>query len=204
MFDDLYDALSFLGSRRWPEATGKVTAADVERITDSRGGVRLRLAVAFEFSANGDGPYTGESFWNPAFFVNRRVLAARRKVRVGQSVAVRYRKDDPSVNKLRDWTSLLAARAANDVDRFHTLLEHGEQRSAGRNRGRYKRWFRLSRTDGWAFLLIYLLIFAMLRFDVRRLGSSFQHPIPAVTSAWIALLVTIALGAWSKIRDSWR
>jgi hypothetical protein len=55
MFNDLYDALSFLGSWRWPEATGKVTAADVERITDNRGGVRLRLAVAFEFSANGDG-----------------------------------------------------------------------------------------------------------------------------------------------------
>src|SRR5258706_9316722 len=109
MFDDLYDARSFLGCWRWPEATGKVTAADVETVADSRGRVRLRLAVAFEFSANGDGPYTGESFWNPAFFANRRVLAARRKIRVGQSVAVCYRKDDPSVNKLRDWANVLAA-----------------------------------------------------------------------------------------------
>src|SRR5581483_6808476 len=129
------------------EATAKVTAADIERITDSRGGVRLRLAVAFEFSANGEGPYTGESFWNPAFFVNRRVLAARRKIRVGQSVAVRYRKADPSVNKLGDWTSVFAT-AVNDVDRFHTLPQHEEQSSDGRNRERRKRWFRLSRMDG--------------------------------------------------------
>ena len=138
-----------------------------------------------------------KSFWNPAFLVNRRVLAARRKIRVGQSVVVRYRKDDPSVNRLRDWTSLLAGQAANNVERLHASLEHGEKRPSGRNRGRYKRWFRLSR-DGWAFLFVYLLIFVILRFDIHRLGSSFQHPRPASTSAWIALLVATVLAAYNK------
>jgi hypothetical protein len=131
MFEDLYDAISFVGSWRWPQAMGKVTAADVERMSDSRGNARLRLAVAFEFSVNGDGPYTGESFWNPAFFVNRRVLAARRKIRIGHSVAVHYRKDDPTVNRLSDWNTLLPGEEANDVRGLHTFPEHGKRNSIG-------------------------------------------------------------------------
>jgi len=204
MFDDLYDAISFVASWKWPEATGEVTAADVERIRDSRGNVRLRLAVAFKFSVNGDGPYTGESFWNPAFFVNRQVLAARRRIRVGQPVIVRYRKDDPSVNRLRDWTSLLGSPSANDSERLDTFLEHGEKHATGRNRLPSKNWFRLSRRDGWTFAFCFVLIFAILRFDIRRLGSSFQHPMPSPTSAWIALLVATLLTAYCKIRSSWR
>jgi hypothetical protein len=105
MFDDLYDAVSRLWSWRWPREMGEVTAVDVE-ITERNGG--FRLAVAYKFSTNGDGPYTGESFWNPAFRVNPRVLAARRKIRVGHPVLVRYRSDDPSVNTLDRsvWQSL--------------------------------------------------------------------------------------------------
>ena len=81
---------------------------DVERIKGSRGHARLRLAVAYKFSVNGDGPYTGESFWNPAFFVNRRVLAALHKLRIRQPVIVRYKTDDPSLNRLdrRLWQGL--------------------------------------------------------------------------------------------------
>ena len=95
MFADLYDAISYLWSFQWPEATGEVTAVDVEM--DGRA---LRLAVAYKFWVNDDGPYTGESFWNPAFNVNRRVLEGRRKIRVRYPVLVRYRPDDPSVNRL--------------------------------------------------------------------------------------------------------
>lgn len=54
MFDDLYDAISFLGSWRWPEVMGEITAVDVERIKQSVGSVRLRLAVAYKFSLDGD------------------------------------------------------------------------------------------------------------------------------------------------------
>ena len=66
------------------------------------------MAVAYKFSIGNDGPYTGESFWKPAFFSKKRVLAARRNIRVHQQVIVRYRPDDPSVNKLdgRVWQNL--------------------------------------------------------------------------------------------------
>ena len=86
---------------------GEVTAVDVERIKNSRR-EEFRLAVAYKFSIGNDGPYTGESFWQPAFFSKKRVLAARRSFRVHQQVVVRYRPDDPSVNKLdgRVWQNL--------------------------------------------------------------------------------------------------
>ena len=108
MFDDLYDAVSFLWSWRWPESVGEVTAVEIERIRESNNRFRLRLAVAYKFFVNDDGPYTGESFWNPAFCANRRVPAARHKIHAHQSVIVRYRVDDPSVNRLdyRVWRSL--------------------------------------------------------------------------------------------------
>jgi hypothetical protein len=100
MFADLYDAVSFLWSWRWPLANGQVTAVDTERIRHSNGRYDARLAVAYEFSVGDDGPYTGECFWKPAFFSVRRVASARRKVHRGRQVSVRYRPDDPSVNTL--------------------------------------------------------------------------------------------------------
>jgi Protein of unknown function (DUF3592) len=108
VLDDLYDAVSFLWSGRWPETPGEVTAVDVERIQDSDGIETFRLAVAYKFSIRSDGPYTGESFWRPTFSSKRRVLAARHNLRVHQQVAVRYRSDDPTVNKLdrRVWETL--------------------------------------------------------------------------------------------------
>lgn len=109
MFGEVYDAISRVWSWRWPEVMGEVTAVDVERIKSIYGGtVRLRLAVAYKFSVNDDGPYTGEALWNPAFCPNRRVRAARHNIRVRHQVIVRYRPDDPSVNTLdhRIWQSL--------------------------------------------------------------------------------------------------
>jgi hypothetical protein len=108
VFADLYDAISLLCSWRWPAIPGEVTAVDVERIEDSDGGETLRLAVAYKFSIGNDGPYTGESFWQPTFFPKKRILTARRSVRVHQQTVVRYRPDDPSVNKLdrRVWQNL--------------------------------------------------------------------------------------------------
>jgi hypothetical protein len=108
VFTDLYDAISLLWSWRWPEMPGEVTAVDVERIRHSRGRESFRLAVAYKFSIGDDGPYTGESFWEPSFFSKNRVLAARRSFGIHQQVVVRYRPDDPSVNKLdgRVWQNL--------------------------------------------------------------------------------------------------
>ena len=109
MFDDLYDAISMLGSWRWPTSEGEVTAVDLERIShaNSRNDT-LRLAIAYQFSLGQDGPYTGESFWQPHFCVKRRVFAARHKVHIHQRVSIRYRRDDPSVNRLdrRVWQYL--------------------------------------------------------------------------------------------------
>ena len=108
MFDDLYDAISIVWSCRWPTSKGEVTAVDIERLRHSRGGDTLRLAIAYKFSLGDDGPYTGESFWEPIFFARKRVFAVRHKVRVRQPVTVRYRRDDPSVNTLdrRVWRGL--------------------------------------------------------------------------------------------------
>jgi hypothetical protein len=61
-------------------------------------GEYLRLAVAFKFSVGGDGPYTGQSFWTPTS--RDRVLAAQKFFRVYDTIVVRYRVDDPSVNKI--------------------------------------------------------------------------------------------------------
>jgi hypothetical protein len=99
VFDDLYDAALFLFSWRWPTVGGEITV-DIERIRHSRVRDTFRLAVAYKFSLGDDGPYTGESFWEPAFFAKRRVAAARHKLRTRQPVTVRYRRDDPSVNRL--------------------------------------------------------------------------------------------------------
>jgi hypothetical protein len=99
MFEDLRDSISILWSWRWPAATGSVTAVDVERIKHQRGGDTFQLAVAYKFSVGDDGPYTGEGFWQPSFFSFKRVSAARHNVRIGHWLTVRYRPDDPSVNK---------------------------------------------------------------------------------------------------------
>jgi Ni/Co efflux regulator RcnB len=108
MFSDVYDAIFLLWFWRWPEVVGQVTAVDVERIRDREGRDTLRLAVAYKFSVGNDGPYTGESFWQPLFFQKKRVLATRHNFRIGQQVPVYYRPDHLSVNKLdrRAWQNL--------------------------------------------------------------------------------------------------
>jgi hypothetical protein len=98
MPEDLYDRISMLWSRRWPVAEGKVTEVISERLGTDR--KRARLAIAYEFSIGRNEPYTGESFWTPAFFPLRRVSSARRKLRKRAPARVRYRPDDPSVNTL--------------------------------------------------------------------------------------------------------
>jgi hypothetical protein len=108
VFDDLYDAISLLWSWRWPEIPGEVTAVDVDRVQDSDGIETFRLAVAYKFSIGNDGSYTGESFWQPTVSSKKRIFSARDRIGVNQKVNVRYRPDDPSVNKLDRsvWESL--------------------------------------------------------------------------------------------------
>jgi hypothetical protein len=112
MPEDLYDRISMLWSRRWL-AEGKVTEVISERLGTDR--KRARLAIAYEFSIGRNGPYTGESFWTPAFFPLRRVSSARRKLRKRAPARVRYRPDDPSVNTLEGGvTKLLKENSERD------------------------------------------------------------------------------------------
>jgi hypothetical protein len=100
MFEDLYDGMSFFWLWRWPDVEGHVTEALVECLHANTSYERCRLSVTYEFSVGNDGPYTGESFWDPSFSSKRRAHAARHKFHIGQTVAVRYRRDDPSINRL--------------------------------------------------------------------------------------------------------
>jgi Protein of unknown function (DUF3592) len=102
MFEDLYDAISFVWSWRWPTVNGRVTAAEIERIRHSNGrNDTLRLSLTYGFSI-ADGPYSGEDFWTPTFTIGcvKRIKNAKRKFRSGRRILVRYRPDDPSVNRL--------------------------------------------------------------------------------------------------------
>lgn len=103
MFEDLYDEISRLWSWRWPVAQGQIILVEIERVR--RANARedtLRLSVVYSFSVADDGPYGGESFWSPAFSFNavKKLREAKRKLHAGLPVPVRYRSDDPSVNKL--------------------------------------------------------------------------------------------------------
>jgi hypothetical protein len=101
MFEALFDELSYLGAWRWPVAQGAITEVEVERIQHSDG-ESWRLSVTYKFSVGADGPYTGESFWQPTFSWNAmgKLRSARRELHIGHPVQVRYRADDPSINKL--------------------------------------------------------------------------------------------------------
>jgi hypothetical protein len=94
MFRDLYDFISLAFSWRWPRTEGVVTAVHLG--VAGRDGPQA--LVTYEFSLGDDGPYTGESPWfGDEVFLNSLV---------GQTVVVRYRKDDPSVNRVDDSRSL--------------------------------------------------------------------------------------------------
>jgi hypothetical protein len=103
MFEALYDELSRLWSWRWPTALGEIVLVQIERFrpaTSNRD--TFRLSVVYSFSVGDDGPYGGESFWCPPFSFGaiKRLRRAKRKLHVGLPVLVRYRPDDPSVNRL--------------------------------------------------------------------------------------------------------
>lgn len=111
MFEDFYDEISKLWSWRWPIAQGQVVLAEIERVRHrSSKDDTFRLSVVYNFCVNDDGLYGGEGFWSPAFSIGamKKLREAKRNFRVGMPVVVRYRPDDPSINKLdrRVWEHL--------------------------------------------------------------------------------------------------
>jgi hypothetical protein len=91
MFSDLYDYISLLFYRQWPSVEGEVTAV---RILGGNG----RLLVEYSFSVE-DRSYIGEA-GRPPWSVGTAAINIHERFPVGQSVTVRYRRDNPSVNKL--------------------------------------------------------------------------------------------------------
>ena len=92
MFDYLRERVSLLLSRSWPMAEGRISAVYVD--TYSRGS----LFIAYEFSVGEDkAQYTG-TCPQPWWFGGAGVINT--DAMVGQTVTVRYRKDDPSVSTL--------------------------------------------------------------------------------------------------------
>lgn len=99
MFRNLYDYISLLFSWRWPKAEGVITAVDLRAAANGDGGAnRLRLVIVFKFCLGDDGPYTGESL--SPYLSNIDLVDVNQQLRTGRPVAVRYRPDDPSVNRL--------------------------------------------------------------------------------------------------------
>jgi hypothetical protein len=92
MFSELRDQISLLFFRLWPTAEGSITAVDLGY------GRGLNVVIVYEFSVGDDGLYTGECR-SPSWF-GADVPSINKKLAVGQTVAVRYRRDRPSVNKL--------------------------------------------------------------------------------------------------------
>lgn len=101
MFEDLGDAIRMMFRFSWPTADAEITEVDIERVGDPEDG-RLRLAVCYKFYVGDDGPYTGESFWEPKFTwgLVKRMRNAQRTMRQKNKVPVHYRRDDPSQNRL--------------------------------------------------------------------------------------------------------
>ncbi|MFZ0296250.1 MAG: DUF3592 domain-containing protein [Candidatus Sulfotelmatobacter sp.] len=91
MFSDLYDDISLLFYRRWPSVEGEITAVRIL-------GSTARLLVEYSFSVE-DTSYIGEA-GRPSWSVGTAPIDIRERFPVGQSVTVRYRPDNPSVNKL--------------------------------------------------------------------------------------------------------
>jgi hypothetical protein len=110
MLENLYDYFSLIFPWRWPKVNGELTAVHIRYMELSNNDANsLRVILEYKFSLGEDGPYTGETSWSPLFALD--VTEFQEKMKVGQAVTVRYRKDDPSVNKLdrsvfRDFAAL--------------------------------------------------------------------------------------------------
>jgi hypothetical protein len=96
MFHDLYDAVSMLGSLRWPIADGKVTAVDAMRM----GKDSAQFSIACDFSINNDGPTPVSAFGLRAALRRNKLRPRFAKSMFGNRRGYVIDPDDPSVNRL--------------------------------------------------------------------------------------------------------
>ncbi len=101
MFEDLYDAFTRIFSFSWPIANAEITDMFVENTGDHQE-PSFRLGVCYRFYVGDDGPYCGIDYWRPTWTYRQvqRVKKARSNLRLKHTVPVRYRRDDPSQNRL--------------------------------------------------------------------------------------------------------
>ena len=104
MFEDLYDACSFLLSFTWPTGHAEITDMYIEETTHRarHSDQQFRLIVCYRFFVADDGPYSGIDYWKPTWSYHqiRRIKEARKNLKLKHTVPVRYRRDDPSLNHL--------------------------------------------------------------------------------------------------------
>jgi hypothetical protein len=93
MFNLLYDRVSLMFSQRWPRKEGRITAVDI------RTGRWAQIVIVYEFLVGNDGPYTGES-GSPDWFNGTDVIRIHERLPIGKTVTIRYRTDNPTVNRL--------------------------------------------------------------------------------------------------------
>jgi hypothetical protein len=85
MFEDLRDYLSTLCFWRLPTTEATITGIETDQ-------VRGNVLIYYRFSVGDDGPYTG------VHIAEGLPLPGVKYLNVGQTITVRYRQDDPSVN----------------------------------------------------------------------------------------------------------
>ena len=91
MFSDLRDSISLLFYWQWPRAEGEITAV---HIVSGSG----KFLLDYRFSL-GDGSYAGEAGC-PVWHAGTGAINIQDRFPIGHAVTVRYRRDNPSINKL--------------------------------------------------------------------------------------------------------
>src|SRR5258706_11457279 len=91
-------------SNTWPLGQGEVTAVEIRKVRTRQGMRSMGISVCYKFYAGDDGrdgPYTGESYWEPTFSKSMEEMEQiASRIHIGEAVQVRYRPDNPSVSKL--------------------------------------------------------------------------------------------------------
>src|SRR5258706_13724050 len=94
--------LSRFFSNSWPLGRGEVVEVEVGQSEHAEAGWGLYVCYKFYAGDDGrDGPYTGESYWEPTFSKSMEEMEQiASRIHIGEAVQVRYRPDNPSVSKL--------------------------------------------------------------------------------------------------------
>ena len=80
-------------------------------------------------------------------------------------------------------------------------MQRVETQGGATELGKRRRFLGLSMADAGWFLFVYIVFFLSFRFDIRRHGVSFQHPMPTGNAALIAVPFAAVVAVLVKIRS---